>query len=69
MTNDLRRIAVLLFLAKKSQVVINQNLIFGMLFVFGGMILSIVAIVVIVLFIIVNAILGGILFASESINF
>ena len=42
MTNDLRRIAMLLFLAKKSQVVINQNLIFGMLFVFGGMILSIV---------------------------
>ncbi|MBO7328044.1 MAG: cation-translocating P-type ATPase [Lentisphaeria bacterium] len=42
MTNDLRRIAMLIFLAKKSQVVINQNLIFGMLFVFGGMILSIV---------------------------
>ena len=42
MTNDLRRIAMLLFLAKKSQVIINQNLIFGMLFVFGGMILSIV---------------------------
>ena len=34
-----------------------------------GMILSIVAIVVIFLFIIVNAILGGILFASESIHF
>ena len=44
MTNDLRRIAVLLFLAKKSQVVINQNLLFGMLFVFGGMILSIVGV-------------------------
>ena len=42
MTNDLRRIAMLIFLAKKSQVVINQNLVFGMLFVFGGMILSIV---------------------------
>ena len=42
MTNDLRRIAMLIFLAKKSQVIINQNLIFGMLFVFGGMILSIV---------------------------
>ena len=44
MTNDLRRIAVLLFLAKKSQVIINQNLLFGMLFVFGGMILSIVGV-------------------------
>ena len=44
MTNDLRRIAMLLFLAKKSQVVINQNLLFGMLFVFGGMILSIIGI-------------------------
>jgi len=42
MTNDLRRIAMLIFLSKKSQVIINQNLIFGMLFVFGGMILSIV---------------------------
>ena len=44
MTNDLRRIAVLLFLSKKSQVIINQNLLFGMLFVFGGMILSIVGV-------------------------
>ena len=44
MTNDLRRIAVLLFLAKKSQVIINQNLLFGMLFVFGGMVLSIVGV-------------------------
>ena len=44
MTNDLRRIAVLLFLSRKSQVVINQNLLFGMLFVFGGMILSIVGV-------------------------
>ncbi len=44
MTNDLRRIAMLIFLAKKSQVVINQNLIFGMLFVFGGMILSIIGV-------------------------
>ena len=42
MTNDLRRIAMLIYLAKKSQVIINQNLLFGMLFVFGGMILSIV---------------------------
>ena len=44
MTNDLRRISMLLFLSRKSQLVINQNLIFGMLFVFGGMILSIVGI-------------------------
>ena len=44
MTNDLRRIAMLIFLAKKSQVVINQNLLFGMLFVFGGMILSIIGV-------------------------
>ncbi|MBR2344192.1 MAG: cadmium-translocating P-type ATPase [Lentisphaeria bacterium] len=42
MTNDLRRIALLIYLAKKSQVIINQNLLFGMLFVFGGMILSII---------------------------
>ena len=41
MTNDLRRIAVLIQLSRKSQLVINQNLLFGMLFVFGGMILSI----------------------------
>ena len=40
MTNDLRRIAMLIYLAKKSQVIINQNLLFGMLFVFGGMIVS-----------------------------
>jgi Cd2+/Zn2+-exporting ATPase len=33
---------MLIYLAKKSQVIINQNLLFGMLFVFGGMILSIV---------------------------
>ena len=44
MTNDLRRIAMLIFLAKKSQVIINQNLLFGMLFVFGGMILSIIGV-------------------------
>ena len=42
MTNDLRRIAVLIQLSRKSQLVINQNLLFGMLFVFGGMILSVV---------------------------
>ena len=44
MTNDLRRIAMLVYLSRKSQVVINQNLVFGMLFVFGGMILSVVGV-------------------------
>lgn len=44
MTNDLRRISMLIFLSRKSQLIINQNLVFGMLFVFGGMILSIVGI-------------------------
>lgn len=41
MTNDLRRISMLIYLSRKSQMIINQNLVFGMLFVFGGMILSI----------------------------
>ena len=40
MTNDLRRIAMLVYLSRKSQMIINQNLLFGMLFVFGGMIVS-----------------------------
>ena len=31
----------MIYLSRKSQMIINQNLIFGMLFVFGGMILSI----------------------------
>ena len=44
MTNDLRRIAMLMHLSRKSQLIINQNLVFGMLFVFGGMILSIVGV-------------------------
>ena len=44
MTNDLRRIAMLVYLSRKSQVIINQNLVFGMLFVFGGMILSVVGV-------------------------
>ena len=44
MTNDLRRIAMPMHLSRKSQLIINQNLIFGMLFVFGGMILSIVGV-------------------------
>ncbi len=41
MTNDLRRISTLLELSRKSHRIVNQNLIFGMLFVFGGMILSV----------------------------
>ena len=44
MTNDLRRISMLLYLSRKSQLIINQNLAFGMLFVFGGMILSIIGV-------------------------
>ena len=44
MTNDLRRISMLVFLSRKSQMIINQNLLFGMLFVFGGMILSVVGV-------------------------
>ena len=41
MTNDLRRIPMLVFLSRKSRMIINQNLVFGMLFVFGGMLLSV----------------------------
>ncbi len=41
MTNDLRRIPMLVFLSRKSRLIINQNLLFGMLFVFGGMVLSV----------------------------
>lgn len=41
MTNDLRRIPMLVYLSRKSRMVINQNLLFGMLFVFGGMVLSV----------------------------
>ncbi|MDR0932615.1 MAG: cation-translocating P-type ATPase [Victivallales bacterium] len=41
MTNDLRRIPMLVFLSRKSRMVINQNLAFGMLFVFGGILLSV----------------------------
>ncbi len=44
MTNDLRRIPALLKLSRKSRLIVNQNLAFGMLFVFGGMILSIAGI-------------------------
>ena len=41
MTNDLRRIPMLVYLSRKSRIIINQNLFFGMVFVFGGMILSV----------------------------
>lgn len=41
MTNDLRRIPMLVYLSRKSRIIINQNLFVGMLFVFGGMILSV----------------------------
>lgn len=41
MNNDLRRIPMLVVLSRKSRIIINQNLFVGMLFVFGGMILSV----------------------------
>ena len=41
MTNDLRRIPMLLVLSRKSRMIINQNLVFGMVFVIGGMALSV----------------------------
>lgn len=41
MTNDLRRIPLLVSLSRKSRVIINQNLMLGMLFVVGGIILSV----------------------------
>ena len=39
MTNDLRRIPMLIDLSQKSRMVIYQNLVIGILFVFGGMVL------------------------------
>jgi Cd2+/Zn2+-exporting ATPase len=39
MTNDLRRIPMLIDLSQKSRMVIYQNLCIGILFVFGGMVL------------------------------
>jgi len=39
MTNDLRRIPMLINLSQKSRMVIYQNLCIGILFVFGGMVL------------------------------
>lgn len=41
MNNDLRRIPLLITLSKKMSSVISQNLAFGMLFVIGGIILSV----------------------------
>ena len=41
MTNDLRRIPLLIVLSRKSASVINQNLAFGMLFVICGIVLSV----------------------------
>jgi Zn2+/Cd2+-exporting ATPase len=41
MTNDLRRIPMLISLSKKLRVIINQNLFVGMLFVLVGMILAV----------------------------
>jgi len=41
MTNDLRRVPMLIFLSKKLRTIINQNLFVGMVFVLGGMILAV----------------------------
>ena len=41
MTNDLRRIPLLITLSRKSASVINQNLAFGMIFVICGIVLSV----------------------------
>ena len=41
MNNDLRRIPLLISLSRKMSSVISQNLLFGMLFVIGGIILSV----------------------------
>ena len=41
MNNDLRRIPLLISLSKKMSAVIGQNLVFGMIFVIGGIILSV----------------------------
>ncbi|MCQ2379796.1 MAG: cadmium-translocating P-type ATPase [Victivallaceae bacterium] len=40
MTNDLGRIPLLMKLSRKSQTIIYENLVFGMIFVFGGMMTS-----------------------------
>ncbi|MBR2904801.1 MAG: cation-translocating P-type ATPase, partial [Lentisphaeria bacterium] len=41
MTNDLRRIPMLVNLSKRSNIIINQNLAFGLLFVICGIVLSV----------------------------
>jgi len=41
MTNDLRRVPLLIFLSKKLRTIINQNLFVGMLFVLVGIILAV----------------------------
>ena len=41
MNNDLRRIPLLISLSRKMSSVIGQNLVFGMIFVIGGIILSV----------------------------
>ncbi len=41
MNNDLRRIPMLVYLSQKSRLVINQNLLIGILFVFGGIVLAV----------------------------
>ena len=41
MNNDLRRIPMLVSLSKQLRMVINQNLLVGLLFVFGGIVLSV----------------------------
>ena len=41
MTNDLRRIPMLISLSKKLRVIVNQNLFVGMLFVLVGMVLAV----------------------------
>lgn len=41
MTNDLRRIPLLVFLSKKLRTIVNQNLFVSLLFVLGGMVLAV----------------------------
>ncbi|MBU8901401.1 MAG: cadmium-translocating P-type ATPase [Victivallales bacterium] len=41
MTNDLRRVPLLIFLSKKLRTIINQNLFVGMLFVLVGIIMAV----------------------------
>ncbi|MCK4981693.1 MAG: cation-translocating P-type ATPase, partial [Victivallaceae bacterium] len=41
MTNDLRRVPMLIFLSRKLRTIVNQNLFVGMVFVLGGMVLAV----------------------------